>query len=95
MREETGGEDKPIDHIAKRLYGNLLNTYKRCEIKDTALSNYFLHKHGAYKPQNYEQSGLKAKNLVEGTTFREKIELFLMKQKHIILLIKKMDIMEE
>lgn len=72
VRGNRGGEDKPIDHIAKRLYGNLLNTYKRCEIKDTALSNYFLHKHGAYKPQNYEQSGLKAKNLVERHNFSGK-----------------------
>ena len=61
VRGNRGGEDKPIDHVAKRLYGNMLNTYKRCEIKDTALSNYFLHQHGAYKPQNYEQSGLKKK----------------------------------
>lgn len=69
VRGNRGGEDKPIDHVAKRLYGNLLNTYKRCEIKDTALSNYFLHQHGAYKPQNYELSGLKAENLVERHNF--------------------------
>lgn len=65
VRGNRGGEDKPIDHVAKRLYGNMLNTYKRCEIKDTALSNYFLHQHGAYKPQNYEKHGLKAEDLIE------------------------------
>lgn len=69
VRGNRGGEDKPIDHMAKRLYGNMLNTYKRCEIKDTELSNYFLHKHGAYKPQNYERSGLKTEDLVERHNF--------------------------
>ena len=69
VRGNRGGEDKPIDHIAKRLYGNMLNTYKRCEIKDTELSNYFLHKHGAYKPQNYEYVGLKAEDLIERHNF--------------------------
>lgn len=69
VRGNRGGEDKPIDHVAKRLYGNMLNTYKRCEIKDTALSNYFLHQHGAYKPQNYEQSGLKKEDLIARRNF--------------------------
>lgn len=69
VRGNRGGEDKPIDHVAKRLYGNLVNTYKRCEIKDTALSNHFLHQHGAYKPQNYEKDGLTADNLVERSHF--------------------------
>ncbi|MBP3547015.1 MAG: phosphotransferase [Alphaproteobacteria bacterium] len=69
VRGNRGGEDKPIDHVAKRLYGNMLNTYKRCEIKDTALSNYFLHKHGAYNPQNYERSGIKAEDLVVRNNF--------------------------
>lgn len=69
VRGNRGGEDKPIDHIAKRLYGNMLNTYKRCEIKDTALSDYFLHKHGAYKPQNYERTGLSADDLVQRSHF--------------------------
>ncbi len=32
-----GGEDKLIDHVIKRLYGNMIDTYKRCEIKDIAL----------------------------------------------------------
>jgi hypothetical protein len=72
VRGNRGGEDKPIDHVAKRLYGNMLNTYKRCEIKDTALSNYFLHKHGAYKPQNYESSGMKASDFVERHHFSGK-----------------------
>lgn len=69
IRGNRGGEDKPIDHVAKRLYGNMINTYKRCEIKDTALSNYFLHKHGAYKPQNYQRSGLKTEDLIERNNF--------------------------
>ena len=69
VRGNRGGEDKPIDHVAKRLYGNMLNTYKRCEIKDTALSNYFLHQHGAYKPQNYERSGVKEEDLVVRSNF--------------------------
>lgn len=69
VRGNRGGEDKPIDHVAKRLYGNMLNTYKRCEIKDTALSNYFLHQHGAYKPQNYVRSGLKTEDLVVRNNF--------------------------
>ena len=69
VRGNRGGEDKPIDHIAKRLYGNMLNTYKRCEIKDTVLSDYFLHKHGAYKPQNYERTGLSADDLVQRSHF--------------------------
>src|SRR5574344_104095 len=55
VRGNRGGEDKPIDHIAKRLYGNLVNTYKRCEMKDTELSNYIVHQHGAYKAKNYER----------------------------------------
>lgn len=69
VRGNRGGEDKPIDHVAKRLYGNMLNTYKRCEIKDSALSNYFLHQHGAYKPQNYERSGIKAEDLIVRNNF--------------------------
>ena len=35
VRGNRGGEDKPIDHVAKRTYGNLVNTYKRCEVKTT------------------------------------------------------------
>ena len=69
VRGNRGGEDKPIDHIAKRLYGNMLNTYKRCKIKDTPLSDYFLHKHGAYKPQNYEPVGLTAEDLIRRQNF--------------------------
>jgi hypothetical protein len=72
VRGNRGGEDKPIDHVAKRLYGNMLNTYKRCEIKDTALSNYFLHQHGAYKPQNYERSGITAEDLIDRHNFSGK-----------------------
>lgn len=69
VRGNGGGEDKPIDHVAKRLYGNLVNTYKRCEIKDTAVSNAFLHRHGAYKPRNYERDGLAAEKLVKRKNF--------------------------
>lgn len=59
VRGNGGGEDKPIDHVAKRLYGNMTNSYKRCEINDTKLSNKFLHDHGAYKESNYAKDGLK------------------------------------
>lgn len=69
VRGNGGGEDKPIDHVAKRLYGNLVNTYKRCEIKDTAVSNALLHCHGAYKPRNYERDGLTAEKLVKRKNF--------------------------
>lgn len=48
FRGNQGGEDKPIDHIARRTYGNDINTYKRCEIRDTFLSDYALHKHGIF-----------------------------------------------
>ena len=33
------------------------------------ITNYFLHQHGAYKPQNYELSGLKAEDLVQRCNF--------------------------
>ena len=95
VRGNRGGEDKPIDHVAKRLYGNMLNTYKRCEIKDTALSNYFLHQHGAYKPQNYERSGIKAEDLVVRNNFSGENRTLLMKPVHIIRLMSKQDIMVE
>ncbi len=65
VRGNGGGEDKPIDHVAKRLYGNLINTYKRCEIKDTEISNAFLHCHGAYRPKNYERDGFSEKDLLQ------------------------------
>lgn len=58
VRNNRGGEDKPIDHVAKRLYGNLVNTYKRCEMRDTALSNAILHTHGAYKPENLKKDNI-------------------------------------
>ncbi len=69
VRGNRGGEDKPIDHVAKRLYGNMVNTYKRCEIKDTSLGNWILHKHGAFKPQNYEKDGLKNTDIVQRKCF--------------------------
>ncbi len=69
VRGNRGGEDKPIDHVAKRLYGNMVNTYKRCEIKDTPLGNWILHKHGAFKPQNYENDGLKDTDIVQRKCF--------------------------
>ncbi len=72
VRGNLGGEDKPIDHVAKRLYGNMVNTYKRCEIKDTELSNYFLHQHGAYKPQNYGRDGINTEDLVVRNNFSGK-----------------------
>lgn len=69
VRGNPGGEDKPIDHVAKRLYGNMVNTYKRCEIRDTEISNAFLHRHGAYRPVNYERDGIKSEDLVERKCF--------------------------
>lgn len=69
VRGNGGGEDKPIDHVAKRLYGNLVNTYKRCEIKDTEVSNAFLHCHGAYNPRSLERDGLKDEDLVKRKCF--------------------------
>lgn len=72
VRGNGGGEDKPIDHVAKRLYGNMVNTYKRCEINDSAISNKFLHDHGAYKQENYEKDGIKREDLVERKHFSNK-----------------------
>lgn len=72
VRGNGGGEDKPIDHVAKRLYGNMVNTYKRCEINDSPVSNKFLHDHGAFKPANYEKDGIKAEDLGERKHFSNK-----------------------
>lgn len=72
VRGNGGGEDKPIDHLAKRLYGNLVNTYKRCEITDSAISNKFLHDHGAYKPKNYSKDGLNEKDILQRRHFSNK-----------------------
>ncbi len=72
VRGNRGGEDKPIDHVAKRLYGNMVNTYKRCEIRDTPLGNWILHKHGAFKPQNYKNDGLKDTDIVQRKCFSGK-----------------------
>lgn len=69
VRGNGGGEDKPIDHVAKRLYGNHTNSYKRCKIKDTELSNWILHKHGAYKKENYSRQGIKEEDLVKRRNF--------------------------
>lgn len=49
VRGNRGGEDKPIDHLAKRLYGNLVNTYKRCEVKDSPLGYHLYQQHGSVK----------------------------------------------
>ena len=56
VRGNRGGEDKPIDHVAKRTYGNLVNTYKRCEVKDSPLGYYLYQQHGSVK--NAKKSGL-------------------------------------
>ena len=69
VRGNPGGEDKPIDHVAKRLYGNMVNTYKRCEVKDTEISNAFLHRHGAYKPVNLARSGFDPEQIVQRKCF--------------------------
>ncbi len=49
VRGDAGGEDKPIDHIARRTYGNNVNGYKRCEINDTALSHWIYGHHGNFR----------------------------------------------
>ena len=49
VRGNRGGEDKPIDHVAKRTYGNLVNTYKRCEVKDSPLGYHLYQQHGSVK----------------------------------------------
>ncbi len=72
VRGNGGGEDKPIDHVAKRLYGNMTNSYKRCEIKDTPLANKLLHKHGAFKPQNLANSGLTPDYILQRKEFSGK-----------------------
>lgn len=72
VRGNGGGEDKPIDHVAKRLYGNMTNSYKRCEINDTKLSNKFLHDHGAYKESNYSKDGLKKEDILQREHFSGK-----------------------
>jgi len=69
VRGNGGGEDKPIDHVAKRLYGNLVNTYKRCEIRDTEISNAFLHRHGAYGQQALLRDGLSEDKIVKRKCF--------------------------
>lgn len=69
VRGNTGGEDKPIDHIAKRLYGNVINPYKRCEIKDTPLSNWLLHQHGAYRADNLAKAGINEQDLIQRRHF--------------------------
>lgn len=75
VRGNGGGEDRPIDHVAKRLYGNLVNTYKRCEINDNAISNKFFHDHGAYKPENYAQSGLADEDILQRKHFSNKTQV--------------------
>ena len=48
VRGNGGGEDKPINHIAQRTYGNHVNSYKRCEIRDTELSDFIYKRHGIF-----------------------------------------------
>lgn len=55
VRGNPGGEDKPISHIAQRTYGNYVNSYKRCEIMDSKLSDYIYKQHGIFtkfRPEN-------------------------------------------
>lgn len=57
VRGNPGGEDKPISHIAQRTYGNRVNSYKRCEIIDSKLSDYIYKQHGIFtrfRPENLE-----------------------------------------
>ena len=52
VRGNVGGEDRAIYHIARRTYGNCLNPYKRCEIKDTPLADYVYQTHGIFSRFN-------------------------------------------
>ncbi len=55
VRGNPEGEDKPISHIAQRTYGNYVNSYKRCEIMDSKLSDYIYKQHGIFtkfRPEN-------------------------------------------
>ena len=57
VRGNLGGEDKPISHIAQRTYGNYVNSYKRCEIMDSKLSDYIYKQHGIFtrfRPENLD-----------------------------------------
>ena len=57
VRGNGGGEDKPISHIAQRTYGNRVNSYKRCEIIDSKLSDHIYKQHGIFtrfRPENLE-----------------------------------------
>ncbi|MBP5533950.1 MAG: hypothetical protein J6Y03_00375 [Alphaproteobacteria bacterium] len=48
VRGNGGGEDKPIAHIAQRTYGNYVNSYKRCETRDTPIGDYIYKTHGIF-----------------------------------------------
>lgn len=72
VRNNRGGEDKPIDHMAKRLYGNMINTYKRCEIRDTPFTNAMLHTHGMYSDSALAASGITREGLVDRKCFSGK-----------------------
>ena len=49
VRGNTGGEDWPLDYIARKTYGNDLNAIQTAEVRDTKLGMHFLSKHGMFK----------------------------------------------
>ena len=49
VRGNPGGEDWPLDYIARKTYGNDLNAIRTVEIRDTKLAMHFLSKHGMFK----------------------------------------------
>ena len=49
VRGNMGGEDWPLDYIARRTYGNDLNAMQTAEVKDTKLGMHFLSKHGMFR----------------------------------------------
>ena len=58
VRGNTGGEDWPLDYIARKTYGNDLNSMQTAIVRDTKLGMHFLSKHGMFKkgPQLYTQN---------------------------------------
>ena len=49
VRGNMGGEDWPLDYIARKTYGNDLNAIQTAQIRDTKLAMHFLSKHGMFK----------------------------------------------
>lgn len=73
-RNNGGGEDKPLHHIATRLYGNPVQSIKKASVRDTPCSRYLLqHKFGPCRrvPENerasQEHCSGKIKTLIDET----------------------------